>query len=237
VECAVLGHGSPLIVLESGLGDDLTSWNSVFGELSKRACTLAYSRAGLGASTPAASPRDVTTEAQELWELLEVLGEPPPFILVGHSWGGLIVQALAASLRDKIGGIVLVDPAHPDLIDRLHRDTPADAEEFDRLAAEVYGAAAQEELKALGAPAGGHFAGEERPYPGPMLILAAWMFSFNQSHSFLLHHRQRAEEIAGRYPQAELRRIYCAHQIQRERPLAIVDAVDEVLARSAKARS
>ncbi len=235
VEYAANGQGPPVIVLESGLGDDLTSWRSVFCSLAERGRTVAYSRAGLGASTSSPGSRDLATESQELWELLRMLGEQPPFLLVGHSWGGLIVQALAAQHPEQIAGMVLVDSAHPDLIERLHHDTPDDAQVFDRLAQEIYGSAAKQELEALSAPQGGHFAGEDQPYSGPMVILAAWMFDFNQSILYREQHRRRAEEIGARYPQAEIRRIHCAHRIQEERPLAVIEAVDEVLARARSA--
>jgi pimeloyl-ACP methyl ester carboxylesterase len=232
VELVLRGEGGgPTVVLESGLGDDLTSWGSVFGALAKRARTLVYSRAGLGRSTPGPAPRDLPSEVRELRQLLAALGQKPPYLLVGHSWGGLIVQAFAASDRQDVAGMLLVDSAHPDLIERVYRDTPEDGRAFDVAASQVYGPVARQELDALSAPGGGHFAGEDAPYDGPTIILGAWMFDFNQSLDFRRHHRIRIQEIAQRYPHAELRKIFCAHHIQRERPLAVIDAVEELLAR------
>jgi pimeloyl-ACP methyl ester carboxylesterase len=219
------------VVLEAGLGDDITSWASVFAPLAQRARTLAYSRAGLGCSTPASPPRDLPSEVRELRQLLATLGEKPPYLLVGHSWGGLIVQAFAAKDPQDVAGMILIDSAHPDLIERIHRNTPEDGRAFDIAASQVYGPVARQELDALSAPSGGHFAGEDTPFDGPMIILGAWMFDFNQSRDFRRHHRIRVQEIAQRYPHAELRKVFCAHHIQRERPLAVIDAIEEILAR------
>jgi pimeloyl-ACP methyl ester carboxylesterase len=231
VEVVLRGQGGPTVVFESGLGDDLTSWASVFAPLAERARILAYSRAGLGRSAPASPPRDLSSEVRELRELLAALGEKPPYLLVGHSWGGLIVQAFAARDPQEVAGMILVDSAHPDLIERIYRDTPEDGRAFDIAASQVYGPVARQELDALSAPGGGHFAGEDILYDGPMIILGAWMFDFNQSLEFRRHHRIRIQEIAQRYPHAELRNVFCAHHIQRERPLAVIDAIEEILVR------
>ena len=229
VEMARDGRGDPLIVLESGLTDDLSSWSSVFAELTQRSRVLAYSRPGYGRSSAVSTSRDLMTESRELRQMLGQLNETPPYFLIGHSLGGLIVQAFAASSPQDVCGLITVDAPHPDHIERLYQDTSGDGEAFRWRTAALAGVA-REELAALVAPAGGHFAGEDAPYAGPMIILAATQNRFGSQA-----HQERRDagvrQVAARYPQAELRRIHCGHYIHRERPLAVLDAIDEVLAR------
>jgi len=70
----------------------------------------AYDRASLGWSDPADTPRTTSRLVEELHALLDAAGIPPPFVLVGHSFGGLLVRAFAAQYPDQVVGLVLVDP-------------------------------------------------------------------------------------------------------------------------------
>ncbi|GGA69912.1 hydrolase or acyltransferase of alpha/beta superfamily protein [Pseudoclavibacter endophyticus] len=119
--------GSPLVVLESGLGAGGRSWASVFHRLAPGARVLAYDRAGYGASDPvpsssrAATPRGLEQLRDDLLAVIRdaVLGDDAatgtgPIILVGHSWGGVIVRAVAAAriaAGERVDGLVLVDPS------------------------------------------------------------------------------------------------------------------------------
>jgi pimeloyl-ACP methyl ester carboxylesterase len=229
VEVAVRGAGAPVIVLESGLTDDLQSWQPVFAQLAERSKTIAYSRPGYGRSSATSSPRHLRMQSEELRLLLHELRQSPPFVLVGHSFGGLIAQGYAAAHPQEVAGLVLVDAPHPDLIEHLYAAATEDGEAFRCMTSTLSGIA-RAEFAALTAPGGGHYPGEGNPYPGPMVILAAWLTSFGS-----VAHRERrrrlAEEVATCYRQAELRKVTCGHYIHRERPLAVIDAVDEVLAR------
>lgn len=230
VELVLQGRGAPLIVLEAGCTCDLTAWSSVFGDLAGRHETLAYSRPGYGRSTLVDTPRDAPTAASELHELLQALGKAPPYILVGHSYGGLIVQAFAAAYGAEVAGLVLVDPTPLDLIEHMRRDVPEAMAAFYE-AWSVATGVARLEFESLHPPRGGHFPGS--PYTGPTLVLAARRLEelgFPRMRE--LWRARRIPETASRYPQAEVRWLSCGHFIQKERPLAVVDAVDEVLARA-----
>lgn len=107
------GTGSPTIVLESSVGDDASTWNPVFDSLSAITRTVAYDRAGYGRSRfrdPSAigltSGADV---AKSLRAGLSELGASPPFILVGHSIGGLYVLDFARLFPNEVAGLVLID--------------------------------------------------------------------------------------------------------------------------------
>jgi len=230
VEVAVRGRGRPLIVLEAGCTCDFSAWAPVFADLAQRSETFAYSRPGYGRSTLVATPRDVTTEARELRQLLRAIGRGPPYLLVGHSLGGLIVQAFAAAHPEEVAGLVLVDPTPLDLIERMHRDLPEALDAFYDAWAVAVGVA-RLEFEHLRPPGGGRFSGE--PYGGPVIVLGAWMLEDLGFKSVRRYHRlHRIPRTVARYAKAELRKVACGHYIQCQRPLAVIDAVDEVLARA-----
>ena len=114
------GAGSPTVVLETGTAGYSGIWERVQHEIEKHTRVVSYDRAGLGFSEKASSPRDAISIARELDELLSRAGENPPYILVGHSFGGLLVMEYAHLYPEKTAGIVLADPHHPDQIKRSY---------------------------------------------------------------------------------------------------------------------
>jgi pimeloyl-ACP methyl ester carboxylesterase len=117
------GVGTPVVVFESGLGEDTATWQKVEPQVSKLTRTFAYDRAGLGKSDPSPNPKSVVLE---LHLLLRAGKVPSPYILVGHSLGGALVQLFAYSYPSEVAGIVLVDPEDGRLLDRLQsRMTPS----------------------------------------------------------------------------------------------------------------
>src|SRR3954452_9320776 len=109
--CHRPGRG-PSIVLEAGLGLPGSIWTDVCDLLPRDRAVLRYDRAGLGDSCPGALPRSASRQARELAELLDRLGLPRPYVLVGHSAGALVVRLFAAEHPDDVARLVLVDPAH-----------------------------------------------------------------------------------------------------------------------------
>jgi pimeloyl-ACP methyl ester carboxylesterase len=107
----VLERGSgPSVVLESGIAGTSLSWTLVRDELAARARVLSYDRAGLGWSDPPREPRTLANAVDELHLLLEAVALPRPYVLVGHSYGGLIVRQFASAYPKEVAGLVLVDP-------------------------------------------------------------------------------------------------------------------------------
>ncbi|WP_374549450.1 alpha/beta fold hydrolase [Sphingobium yanoikuyae] len=102
--------GTPVVIFEGGLAAPRSYWGLVVPQVAEFARAVVYDRAGLGQSKPDSLPRTMARMADDLGSLLDTLG-PGPFILVGHSAGGLIVRFAAADRRERIAGLLLVDPS------------------------------------------------------------------------------------------------------------------------------
>jgi pimeloyl-ACP methyl ester carboxylesterase len=103
------GAGSPTVVLEAGLGGGSEAWSAVQPQLARSTRTCSYDRAGLGSSLAIRGVHDAADEVADLERLLEHAQIAPPYVLVGHSYGGLLVRLFANAHRTQTAGVVLVD--------------------------------------------------------------------------------------------------------------------------------
>jgi pimeloyl-ACP methyl ester carboxylesterase len=108
------GTGSPAVILEAGLGGDTTSWAMVQPLIAAKTKTCAYDRAGLGFSDGANRPNTVRNSTEDLHALLKAANVPPPYVLVGHSAGGMNIRVFADRYPDEVVGMVAVDVSHED---------------------------------------------------------------------------------------------------------------------------
>jgi pimeloyl-ACP methyl ester carboxylesterase len=106
-----VGAGSPVVILEAGLGDDMTTWRYVQPALARRTRVCAYDRAGMGFSDFASSPRDALAVTSDLGVLLRNAGVRPPYVMVGSSVGGLYSLMFAERYRTDVATLLLVEPA------------------------------------------------------------------------------------------------------------------------------
>jgi pimeloyl-ACP methyl ester carboxylesterase len=106
------GSGGPVIVLLPGSGDFSFDWALVQPEVARSARVCAYDRAGSAWSDPGPTPRTMRQEARELRALLRAASEAPPYVLVGHSLGGLVARTYAAAYPGDVAGMVLVAATH-----------------------------------------------------------------------------------------------------------------------------
>jgi pimeloyl-ACP methyl ester carboxylesterase len=104
------GAGSPVVVLESGIAASCLNWTNIHAEVARFTRICSYDRASLGWSEPATTPRVTSRLIDELHELLKAANISGPYVLVGHSYGGMLVRAYAAKYSDEVAGLVLVDP-------------------------------------------------------------------------------------------------------------------------------
>src|SRR4029077_16375311 len=108
------GQGSPTVLLEAGIAATSLSWRPVQDEITKFARVASYDRAGLGWSDTNSKPLTLSGLVDDLQSLLKAAQLQPPYILVGHSFGGLIVQAFACRAPKEVAGLVLVDAVRPE---------------------------------------------------------------------------------------------------------------------------
>ena len=113
ISCA--GTGTPTVVLAAGLGASHTAWSIVVPRLRERTRVCVYDRPGLGASPARRGSKttDAGEHADELRALLAKAGEQGPFVLVGHSYAGLIVRSFAAQAPREVAGVLLLDAVYP----------------------------------------------------------------------------------------------------------------------------
>ena len=104
-----VGSGRPTVVLEAGFPGDSQIWRDVQPQLGRSARTCAYDRAGLGNSLPRRGIHDAADEVADLRRLLRAARLPGPYVLVGHSYGGMLTELFAHEHADDTAGVVLVD--------------------------------------------------------------------------------------------------------------------------------
>ena len=104
-----VGSGRPTVVLEAGFGGDSNNWSVVHPRLGRITRTCAYDRAGLGNSVALPGVHDASAEIADLQRLLSAAHLPPPYVLVGHSYGGLLMRLFARAHPHQTAGVVLVD--------------------------------------------------------------------------------------------------------------------------------
>lgn len=121
------GDGSPAVVFDSGLGSSSLDWARVQPDVARVTRSCVYDRAGYGWSDPGPNPRDSITISRELAELLRQGGVAPPYVLVGHSFGGFNVRLFASQHPDLTAGLVLIDSSHEQQFQRFEEAGLQDA--------------------------------------------------------------------------------------------------------------
>jgi pimeloyl-ACP methyl ester carboxylesterase len=127
LQCTQPVAGAPAVILEAGLAADHTAWSQVQPAAAQYARVCSYDRAGLGRSSPGPAPRDAERAAADLRALLDAAGVAGPYILVGHSFGGLFARRFAADNAAAVAGVVLVDAVHEDWWQQAREALPPEA--------------------------------------------------------------------------------------------------------------
>jgi len=118
--------GKPTIIMDAGYGDFSKAWNSVIDDIAILSNVLIYDRAGLGESETSSNPRTSREMVKELKELLSEAKIKPPYILVGHSFGGVNMRIFATEYQNEVCGLVLVDSTPEDYRERFLSTMPQD---------------------------------------------------------------------------------------------------------------
>jgi pimeloyl-ACP methyl ester carboxylesterase len=140
-----LGQGSPTVVLDAGMSDAFAVWARVQPAVARTTRVCSYDRAGIGYSDPGPPPRTSLTIARELHALLGAAGESAPYVLVGHSFGGVNVRTFAAEYPGDVAGLVLVDASHEDQEQRFPAEVRQETDAALRQAKELAASSARGE--------------------------------------------------------------------------------------------
>jgi pimeloyl-ACP methyl ester carboxylesterase len=221
------GHGSPTVVLASGLGDTLDVWKDIQGAVATNCTrTFAYNRAGYMGSPPASGPRDAQTVVAELRAELRRRGIRPPYVLVGHSLGGLYMQYFAREFAQEVSGLVLVDSTHWN--QGLPKE-PGSISPYGRQVVFLYMALITRRELADSGRAGEQV--HESPKPGdlPTIVLSSTMALRGETPASRVSAARLQEDIAADFPSARHVRVSgSGHYIHRDRPDVVIEAAREL---------
>ncbi len=117
------GTGTPAVLMEPGLGNSTSLYGWLEQGIASFTTYCVYDRAGLGRSEESGQARDASAMVQQLHVLLGKAGVPGPYILMGHSAGGLLIRLFASSYPEEVAGLVFLDSSHPEQNERLPRMT------------------------------------------------------------------------------------------------------------------
>lgn len=224
----IVGSGARTVILESGLGDTLAVWKDIQPQIAAHCTrTVAYTRAGYVGSDPANGPRDSATIVKELREELDRRNIRPPYVLVGHSLGGLYMQYFARNFPDEVTGLLLIDSTHWD--QHLAVDTQANQRYFGQREVTLFmPLIMRQELK------DSVLAGEQvHDSPGVQdvrtIVLSSTIAPKGSTPESLARAAQLQGEIASDFPGS--RHVFvtgATHYIQRDKPEVVINAAREL---------
>jgi pimeloyl-ACP methyl ester carboxylesterase len=226
VEHVLIGSGSPTVVFENGLDGRLELWAQVLAVIAKETQVFAYNRPGIGDSAEFSTPRDGETVIRELRALLHAKGIAPPYVLVGHSLGGLYMQLYARRYPNEVAGLVLVDSTHPEQF------KGAGSKEnwpgwFNLLLEASLSEAALKELEAI--PVTGTEMLALPAFSGKPVIVLSAQKPMEETSEMAKYANSKRVDIARLHPGAKQVWVDSGHVIPLENPEAVIAAVREVL--------
>ena len=237
VQASVAGAGRYTVIFESGFGTGMGAWRKVAPELARDARVVTYSRAGHGTSEARPEPRTIAQNTNELEQLIAASKLAPPFILVGHSYGGLLVRAYAARHPEQVAGMVLVDPSDERFNAALRKLDAKRAALDDEQFAKIVPPKFQPELKLL-QPV---LDGAAPPYAGklpdvPTVVLTSVqqaekpMFFLETADAVAIKKSLHADFLRQFSKGSQVVTEKSGHSIQMEEPELVIAAVREVIA-------
>ena len=226
VEFAMTRHDTQSVVFENGLGGRMEWWKEVLPQISGDTTTFAYNRPGLGASEASTTPRDGAHIVDELRALLRSKGLFPPYLLVGHSLGGLYMQLFARRYPEEVGALILVDSTHPKQLEGIGALEHQSLWVRTALGIMVTGVAEQE--LALLSRTGEQVLSLPTPSNLPVLVLSAAK-PLTEHSAVTDDANEKRQDIARLYPGAKQLWVESGHAIPLEKPEAVVQAIREAI--------
>jgi pimeloyl-ACP methyl ester carboxylesterase len=216
------------IVIESGSRGTVDSWDKVIDFLTPNASIFAYNRPGYGKSQETETPRDGSTIVEELRQVLKEKGLKPPYILVGHSLGGLYMQLFARRYPDEVNGLVLVDSVYPRVV-KKPEDFPLLIRSAKRL---FFSTTVNDEIDLI------YKTGEQVLSLAPieatpvvqLINKPTGAIAVSSDLGVFNYDEQTAAFVKGMYPKATKIFLNSDHQMQRQSPVEVADAIKAVIA-------
>jgi pimeloyl-ACP methyl ester carboxylesterase len=222
------GTGAVTVVFESGLGDTGKVWQPVQSSVAARcARTVSYTRRGYGTGNNADGLRDAAHIVAELRQRLAQSGLPPPYVLVGHSSGGLYMQYFARRYPKDVQGLVLVDSMHWDQLNRVKAAAPG-VYRMTNVLTFLMGGTMRREFISIPSTAAEI---EALPETGdvPTIVLSSTLPSMGETPAFRTLAAQLQDEIATAYVARRHDFVpNSGHYIQRDQPQAVINAAREL---------
>jgi pimeloyl-ACP methyl ester carboxylesterase len=227
------GHGAPTVVLEAGLGDTLDVWAEIQPRIATGCTrTISYTRAGYPGSDPPSGPRDAQTIVSELRRELKRRDIRPPYVLVGHSLGGLFMQYFARQYPAEIQGLVLVDSTHWN----QHLQPGGNASPLGRSRTVLFLPWIMQRELIDSARSGEQVKVSPHAVDVPTIVLSRTRALRGETLASLAMAEELQDEIAASFPAAEHVRVAdSGHYIQRDRPDVVVAAARKLAGCTARA--
>jgi pimeloyl-ACP methyl ester carboxylesterase len=228
LQMLIAGHGPRTVVLASGLGDTLDIWKTVQPLIADHcARTISYTRAGYPGSDDAEGTRDAATNVSELRAELKRRGVAPPYVLVGHSLGGLYMQYYARQYPQEIEGLVLIDSTHWDQHLQLNPQGAGAGDHATFLLLSMPWIMRRELNDSTAAGEQVH----ESPPAGnvPTIVLSRTRALHGETPASQALAVLLQDDITSDFPAARHVQVFdSGHYIQRDRPEVVVDAAREL---------
>lgn len=225
VDVAIAGKGGPVVVFESGLGADLTAWDQVFPAVSQLTTSFVYSRPGYGASEPARTPRSARFVVEELRATLRKEGLAPPYVLVGHSLGGLYLQLFARRYPQEVAALLLLDSSHPSQMSGARGHPPITV--WTTLLGLYMSGTRGQEFRALDA-SGRDVLSAPSLAGRPVIVINAGVDPTRSGRPLTEHERLRVD-LFRLYPACRQRWVDSTHDLARRRPEVVIEAIGELV--------
>jgi pimeloyl-ACP methyl ester carboxylesterase len=220
------------VILEAGTGDSSEVWNTVQEQVEKFARVCSYDRLGLGKSDKLAVLHTADEIVEDLHELLHAVPIPAPYVMVGHSMGGIYVRKYAALFPTEVKGLVLLDSSHEEQFTRVSEISPEWAQRI----------ASKFPTDPEGLRAQGFLPRNERlawRFDEPLIVIelgqipkTAASDPMAKESEAVFHVLQK--DLASRSKYGELREAKTSgHYIQRDQPEVVIQAIKDVIRESA----
>jgi len=225
------GEGATVVVFESGFGQGAGVWKDVIADLGAACRCVAYARASAGNPNTDGKPKTIEAHLQDLGAVIDAVSPKAKVVLVGHSYGGLLATEFARLHADRVQGLVLVDPATMGQRHAFRAGNDARVLADDKALLSMLPPKLGEDYKLLIAQLDAPTATPEQAQPDvPVALLtdtavAADPFVFEETAEGKTLWKQQHAALFARYARGVHRYFKTGHNIHKEDPKAVADAI------------